>query len=469
MPPTEKPNIIYLMADDLGLGDVTVYDKSSTIPTPNMERLARKGITFTDAHSPAAVCSPTRYSVLSGRYPFRCRDYGGVLRSAYDEPLLESRHESIAQMLKRGGYRTAAFGKWHVGMNFFNRAGDGIARAGTPSIFSTEDVDFTKPITDGPTTHGFDHFFGIGGSINHGPYSFIEDDRITVQPEYIRDEIRPSTLGCYRQDWFAPGWSDAHQGARCAEKAVEFIKDHTANHEDEPFFIYHAEVAPHWPHVPPKDILGQPVQGRGGADDDIPERCDMIVQVDAVLGAFMACLEELGIADNTLLILTSDNGADTGLYEPIRGRKGELYEGGHRIPFIARWPGQIPAGATSDEILGLHDLAATFAAAAGITPNPEGPVDSANHLPALLGETSEDGMGSRSGPLILTTGGGGEGARRRMAIRQGPWKLLLEDGAPFELYNLAEDLKEAINCLEEEPDRVQALLDGWQKVRSRAE
>jgi arylsulfatase A-like enzyme len=455
----KPPNIIYLMADDLGLGDVQAYDRTSTIPTPNMNRLAEEGILFTDAHSPAAVCSPTRYAVLSGRYPFRSYSYESVLRSAYDAPLLETDREALPAMLKRGGYATAAFGKWHVGMDWAARSG-GIARAGEPSIFTSEDVDFTRPLIDGPTHHGFDFFFGIGGSINHGPYSFIENDRITVQPEFIREEQKPSTKGCFRQGWYAPGWNDAHQGKVCAEKAVEWIRRHSAERPDAPFFIYHAEVAPHWPHVPPKEILGRPVEGRGGLDDDVPERCDMVVQIDAVLGAFDAVLEELGIRDETLLILTSDNGADTGLYEPLRGKKGQIYEGGHRIPFIARWPGRIPAGSTSDELLGLQDMYATFAALAGVEPDPQGPVDSRDVLPALLGETSGEELGVRGEPLVLCTAGGGEEVVER-CVRRGPWKYIRREDGGEELYNLADDLKETTDLLAACPDRVAQLRDDF--------
>lgn len=458
-----RPNIIYLMADDLGLGDVQAYDSTSTIPTPNMNRLAREGILFTDAHSPAAVCSPTRYSVLSGRYPLRSRDYESVLRSAYDEPLLRHDQESLASMMKRAGYATAAFGKWHIGMNWVNKAGDGIARStGEPSIFTTEDVDFSQPLSDGPTHHGFDYFFGIGGSINHGPYSFIENDRITVQPTFIRDETKPSTLGFYRQDWIAPGWSDADQGKVCAEKAVDFIRNHVKNSPDQPFFIYHAEVAPHWPHVPPKEILGQAVEGQGGWDDDIPERCDMIVQVDAVLGAIDQILDELNLRDNTLLILTSDNGADTGLFEAIRGKKSQMYEGGHRIPFIARWPGKVHAGTTSDELLGLNDMAATFAALTDTELDPTGPIDSCNMLPALLGESSSDELGIRQEPLIICQGGGGSGVHQR-CIRYGHWKYISRDNGEDELFNLRDDLKETRNLLEQFPEICQKLNNEIQK------
>jgi arylsulfatase A len=461
------PNIVFVMADDLGLGDLRVYDPTSRIPTPNVDHLARGGIRFRDAHAPAALCTPTRYSVLTGRYPFRSRLRDGVLYSAYDEPVLEADTLTLPELLRRQGYHTAAVGKWHLGNRFSNRAGDGFARPGVESSgFTTRDVDFTKPILDGPLNHGFDYFFGLASALNHDPYTFVENDRVTVLPDHFRPQ-RDVDGQPVREGWAAPGWDEAQVGEHLLDKALDFITQHVQTRPDQPFFLYYPEVAPHFPHVPPIAIHGHAVKGQGGSGCGAPARCDMVVQLDVVLGEILKRLADPkgsgraadSIADDTLVVLTSDNGTDEGSYAPLREGKGRVYEGGVRVPFIASWPGRIPAGVVSDEVIGLNDMYATFAAAAGAALPAGAAIDSENVLRALLGRR---GAGPVRGPLVV------QGASAdTLAVREGRWKLIVKSDEPVELYDLKADLKESINVLSRNQAVAERLLGALREIRRR--
>lgn len=463
VPASGGPNIILFLADDMGLGDVGIYDPQSTIPTPTMDQMAAEGLRLTDAHSPASVCTPTRYAILTGRYPFRAGMDDTVLRSAYDPPLLDHR-QTVAGMLRRAGYSTAAFGKWHLGLGWSSPDGD-VARPGVgTSQFSTRDVDFDRPIHDGPLQHGFDRFFGLGSSINHGPYSFIDDNHIAEKPSRIREETRVNGA-VFRQGWIAPGWDDTAQGARVSEQALEFISRSVAS--SEPFFVCYAASANHFPHSPPSTLAGQPIRGRGGPDDDNPPRNDMVVENDVILRLLLERLDDPdldgdpsdSIASETLVIVTSDNGADVGFYSPIRDKKGSIYEGGHRVPFLARWPGHIEPGRVSNAALSLVDLYATFAALAGEEPATDTAIDSHNLLPVLLGQTSP---GWSRGSMLQQQ----NGLDKTFAVRDGPWKLIVEEGRPRELYRLDNDLKEEVDLLDAKPNHAVRLLEIYRKLRS---
>jgi len=464
---SRPPNIIYFMADDLGLGDLRAYNPTSHIPTPNIDQLAGHGIRFRDAHAPAPICTPTRYSVLTGRYPFRSRLQSGVLYSAYDEPVLGPDLVTLPELLRRNGYATAAIGKWHLGNNFANRAGDGPARAAVGTgRYTTRDVDFSKPLLDGPLNHGFDYFFGLASTLNHDPYTFIENDRVTVLPDGFRAEQIVNGQP-FREGWIAPGWDAAAVGEHLLDAALSFITRHVQTRPDQPFFLYYAEVAPHFPHVPPVAIHGHPVKGQGGRDNDDPARCDMIVQIDVVLGEILKRLRDptgsgrsgQSIAADTLVILTSDNGADESSYAPLRSGKGSIYEGGQRVPFIASWPGKVPVGTTSDEVVGLNDMYATLAAAAGVQVPVGVAIDSENVLPALLAQARHAPV---RGPLIV------QGASTEtLAVRLGRWKLIVKDDVPTELYDLKADLKESVNVLRQNPEVVKRLLAALHDVRRR--
>lgn len=459
----EHPHIIVFLADDMGMGDIRAYDARSTIPTPAMDRVASEGLRLTDAHSPSAVCTPTRYSILTGRYPFRSGMADAVLRSAYDQPLLDDK-ETIADLLQRAGYRTGAFGKWHLGMTWGSPDGDPAIAGVETSQFTTRDIDFDRPILDGPLNHGFDRFFGLGSSINHGPYAFVDGDRIAEKPHEIREETlvhgRP-----FRQGWIAPGWDDTAQGARVCEQALAFLSQ--AAEDEQPFFLYYAASANHFPHSPPDQLAGRPIRGQGGDDDDAAPRNDMVVENDVILSLILERLEDPdqdgdtsdSIADNTLLIVTSDNGADTGYFAPIRDKKGSINEGGHRVPFLARWPGRIAPSRVSPITLSLVDLYATFAELVGVEVDPEAAIDSRSILPVLLGKASEHWS---NGPLLIQQNGRDE----VFSIRDGPWKLIVDAGRPIELYRLDRDLKEKSDLLAAEPERAASLLSTYQAIRA---
>lgn len=465
----DHPNIVFFLADDMGMGDIGAYDASSKIPTPSMDRIAAEGARFRDVHAPTASCTATRYAVLTGRHAFRSRLEGGVLRSAYDPPLLETRHETVADLMRRAGYRTAAFGKWHLGMAWTNRAGDGPAIPGVgTSPFSTTDVDFTKPILDGPRQHGFDRFFGIGSSINHGPYTFIADDRVTVPPTRFR---RPAPgAPSFREGWIALGWDDSQQGTVVSDRALAFLRTQVATEPGRPFFVYYAATANHWPHVPPERLYGRQVRGAGGRDNAAPRRNDMVVENDAILGALLDFLDDPNgdgdtgdsIAASTLLIVTSDNGADVGLYAPIRGGKGNIEEGGHRVPFLARWPGRILPGTVSDAVFSLMDLYATLAALTGTPARPGDAEDSRNALPGLLGTAD---AGWSRGPLLVQATGGSD----VFAVRDGRWKLVMRAGKASELYDLADDPRETHDLLARKPAVAQRLARTFAAMTRRSE
>ena len=447
------PHIVVYLGDDLGMGDLRAYDASSKIPTPEIERIAREGARFYDVHSPAAVCTPTRYGLLTGKYPFRSRLDRGVLYSAYDLALLKGEAETIAGMLKRAGFATAAFGKWHVGVEARNAADSGVAKPGVGSSrFTTKDLDLARPLRHGPVDHGFDFFFGLASSLNHDPYAFVENDRVTPTPTRMRAEFTPERgSGVFREGWVADGWDDPQTCPRILERASKHIRERLTREPQKPLFVYYASPAPHFPWVPPPTSFGRDVKGQGGNEDNSPLHNDMVVHNDVEVGELRRAFEDPNgdgrnddsVLGNTLFVITSDNGACVGYFPPYRDHKGSIYEGGHRVPFIVRWPGKIKAGSRNDALFGLQDLFATFAALTGVDLLDGSARDSQNVLAALQG-----GGPGRSELLIQQTG-----AARVFALRDGPWKLVSQPGKPLELYNLAVDIGETTNRADVERER----------------
>jgi arylsulfatase A-like enzyme len=451
-----RPNIVVFLADDMGLGDVRAYHPASNIPTPNLDRLASEGIRFTDAHSPSSVCTPSRYGLLTGRYPFRSRLRGAVLTSAYEPPLLTGEPETVAALLQRAGYATAMFGKWHLGMDFAARSG-GVARAGVDtSKFTTRDVDFAQPIIDGPLQHGFDVFFGVASSLNHGPYAFIRDAQVTTIPRRIRAEKSVGERP-FREGWIVEGWRDDAVGTRIAEEALAYITGQVGQHPEQPFFLYYAATANHFPYVPPEAFRGQRIRGRGGDDHGMPARNDMVVENDVIVGELLARLGDPNqdgdpadsVAQNTLVIVTSDNGSGVAPPAPLRGKKVSIYEGGHRVPFIARWPDRIPAGVETAALIGLVDLYATLATLTGGEPAPRAARDSQDVSGALLGRADA----ALRGPLLQQNTGAG----RVFALREGRWKLVMKNDRAIELFDLENDPGEADNEIGVHPDVTRRL------------
>jgi arylsulfatase A len=450
-----RPNIIIILADDMGWGDPGCYNPQSKSPTPNIDRLATQGMRFTDAHSPSSVCTPTRYGLLTGRYAWRTRLKKGVLQG-YDPMLIEPGRLTIASMLKGQGYKTGAVGKWHLGF------GD------------AKPVDYAKPLTPGPTTVGFDYFFGISSSLDFPPYVYVENEAVTEAPSGAiagSKSQREGGAGFWRGGPIAPGFKHADVLGALTDKAVGFIQRQT---KAQPFFLYFPLSAPHTPWLP----LGE-WRGKSGAGD----YGDFVAQTDAMVGRVLQALNDAGFSENTLVIFASDNGAPWGPGEikryghaangPWRGQKADIWEGGHRVPFIARWPGKIKAGSVNDELICLVDLPATAAAVAGVKLPQDAAEDSYNLLPTLL--QGQQKRAIREAVVHHSNDG-------TFAIRQGVWKLALglgsrgfseprevkprEGEAQGQLYNLRDDPEERNNLWLKQPDvvaRLAALLEKYQR------
>ena len=467
----KPPNIIFILADDIGYGDVRCFHPASKIPTPNIDRLARQGIRFTDAHSPSGVCSPTRYGVLTGRYAWRTWLKRSVLM-AYSPPMIDPDRMTVAGLLKRQGYRTAAIGKWHVGMTFTRTNGRTVTREES-LMRDSRQIDFTQPITGGPVDSGFDYFFcNSACPTTDYLYSYIEN-RSTAGFPSIEDPggefEKGNPLTEYRAGLRSPGFDLETVDVTLRDKSVAFIEEHVKQHADRPFFLYHAMCAAHMPILPARQFRGQSGVGLYG---------DFVMEADWVVGELVNTIDRLGLAGNTVIIFTSDNGPEICVREvrqkfghnaagPLRGLKRDNWEGGHRVPFVARWTGHIPAGATSTETLCLTDFMATAAALSGAVIPANAAEDSYNMLPALLGKKGKRPI--REATVHHSFDGS-------FAIRQGPWKLILHQGAgnnnyarvqpdpplsepdaPGQLYHLANDPAENSNIYRKHPEVVARL------------
>ncbi len=467
------PNIVFILSDDVGYGDLGCYG-ATHVKTPNLDRLASDGIRFTDAHSTSAVCTPSRYSVLTGRYAFRCPEGNHILSGV--EPLsIDPGTATMPSCLKQSGYATGLVGKWHLGL-------------GT----KTQPIDYNGEINAGPLDIGFDYAFFYPATNDRVPCIYIEDRRVVgldpadpIQVSYQRkvgddptgmehpellkmkaDRGHSQTIvnGISRIGYMTGGksahWVDEDMADTLTDKASSFIE----RNKDRPFFLYFAPHDIHEPMAPHPRFRGTSACGSRG---------DAIHELDWCVGEILTTLERLGLADNTLIIFTSDNGGaikdtyDDGtnskhsLQAPngvLRGHKGDLYEGGHRVPFIARWPGRVRPGTSSGTLLGLVDMMATFATVAGRDLEQDAGPDSFNQLPALLGKTA-----ATRDHLVLHTNGGGP-----LGLRSGPWMLITKgrkNATPPELYNVADDLSETRNLANQYPERVKELDDRLKKLQ----
>jgi arylsulfatase A len=435
---SSKPNIVYILADDMGYGDVQVFNpKRGKIATPHMDKIAAEGMIFTDAHSSSSVCTPTRYGILTGRYNWRSKLQAGVLLG-YSEPLIAKDRLTVPALMKKQGYTSACIGKWHLGM--------GIEK-GKPS----------PKITDGPTTRGFDRYFGIAASLDMPPFAFIDNDRFT--------EPLTTTKNWVRSGPAAESFEAVDVLPTLARKAVEFIGERAA--AGEPFFLYMPLASPHTPIVPSEEWQGKSGIGSYG---------DFVMETDWAVGEVLAALEKAGVAKNTLVIMTSDNGCSPAAKIPdlqakkhfpngdLRGHKADIFDGGHRIPFLARWPERVKAGSRSAQTICLTDLMATCAEIVGEKLPDDAGEDSVSILPALLGEDK--------GPLHEAVVH--HSINGSFAIRQGKWKLELcgdsggwseprpgtkeAKGLPAtQLYDLENDLAESENVEARYPEEVERL------------
>jgi arylsulfatase A len=466
--PAAKPNIVFILADDLGYGDVQCLNPEGKIKTPHIDAIAAAGMKFTDAHTSSAVCTPTRYGLLTGRYNWRSRLQSGVL-GGMSPPLIEPGRLTVAALLKSAGYHTACVGKWHLGMEWpflagAPKFGDDIERG-----LEAGAVDFAQPIRRGPNAVGFDYYFGISASLDMVPYTFIENDRVKVVPTVSKTfplmAGRPG--GQTRKGLGAPEFEAIDVLPTLTRTAVDYIAKRAAAKDGQPFFLYLPLNAPHTPIAPTPEW-----QGKSGLNP----YADFVMEVDATVGEVAAALEKAGVAGNTLLFVTSDNGCSPqakipelqalGHFPsgPLRGHKADIFDGGHRVPFLARWPGQIPAGSTSDQTVCLNDLMATCAQLTGARLPENAGEDSVSLLPVLRGEK----VSSVHEALVHHSINGS------FAIRQGKWKLELcagsggwsdpKPGSPAEkalpadqLYDLSADLGEQRNVAAEHPEIVERM------------
>ena len=457
----ERPNVVLILADDMGYGDVQVLNEESNIPTPHLNELAKGGAIFTDAHSGSAVCTPTRYGLMTGRYCWRSRLKRGVLFPPNDKPLIESDRVTIANFLKKEGYRTGMVGKWHLGI--------GWART------EKENVVFDEPFTDGPIEKGFEEWYGVAASLDMVPYVMLRNHQAVAKTTEIQPAIGfPKYIRKGPKD---PNFDPGDALDLFAKEAGRFIK----KEDDKPFFLYLPLTGPHKPVWPHERFVGKTKLGPYG---------DFVHQVDATVGMVLKSLEESGKADNTIVIYTSDNGSfmfrrgekddhhlknekDQG-YRPEdhsanyhwRGTKADVWEGGHRVPFFVTWPKQIKAGTKVDDAVCLTDVLATVADVIGSELPKGAGEDSYSFAPQLKGEI----RGTRPGVINHSASG-------IFAIRKGPWKLVLGDGSggrqkpkgkafgqPYHLYHLGDDPSEAHNLIEQKSEIAQEMEAEFEKI-----
>ncbi|MBM3875763.1 MAG: arylsulfatase [Verrucomicrobia bacterium] len=421
----DRPNILYILCDDLGYGDVRALNPNGKIATPHMDRIAREGMIFADAHSPSSVCSPTRYGIMTGRYNWRTRLQSGVL-GGLSPRLIEPGRLTVASFLKQHGYHTAAIGKWHLGMDWEKLRGKDVSELNIETPAQVRNVDYSKPIANGPNAVGFDYYFGLSASLDMVPYTFIENDRVTKLPTV--DKEFPLFLGraqgrC-RPGPAAPDFEVEDVLPTLTRKALDFVIKHAESPDKKsvPFFLYLPLTSPHTPIVPTKEW-----QGRSGLNF----YADFVMQTDAAIGQLLDALDRLGLAKNTIVLLTSDNGCSPQADFPallakghnpshaFRGHKADIFDGGHRVPFLVRWPARIKPGATSTQVICLTDLLATVADMLGAKLPDNAGEDSVSFLPALLGK---DTRPLREAVVHHSINGS-------FAIRQGNWKLELCPGS----------------------------------------
>ena len=464
------PNIIYILADDLGYGDVSIYNQGSKISTPNIDNLARQGMRFTDAHSPSSVCTPTRYGILTGRYCWRSKLPRGVLQG-YGQSLIEHEETTVAELLKNQGYTTGVVGKWHLGLDwiFKENHADSLKKMGDRPIYTNMKsgwIDFTLPPENGPTTHGFDYSYILPASLDMEPYCYLENDVLTELPDaYTEGNDLNTPVYATEAFWRAGRMSKSFDFYEVLptfiSKAKSFVKKHA--NDEKPFFLYLPLAAPHTPWVPKDDYKGSSKAGQYG---------DFVQMVDAAVGDFLKDLDDQGLTDNTLLIFTSDNGPywrpeyierfGHHAADKFRGMKADIWDGGHRIPFIVRWPGNVVAGSKSDQLTTLTNLISTVANVTKSSLKDGEGIDSRSILPVLLGAQSDNNH-----PVVHHSSKG------MFSVREGDWKyidglgsggfskpviIVAEAGQPNgQLFNMNDDPSEKNDLSSSMPETVEEM------------
>ncbi|MCA9003691.1 MAG: arylsulfatase [Planctomycetaceae bacterium] len=459
------PNIVVILADDFGVGDIQAHYPHNKISTPYLDQLVKEGMSFTDAHSGSAVCSPTRYGLLTGRYSWRTRLQEWVI-AAYEPPLISEDRPTLPGLLKSSGYQTACFGKWHLGWNWPGPQSSQMLEQKNAQW--KYEWDFTKPIKGGPVARGFDYFFGVDLP-NLPPFTFIENDHVFVQPtaEFKLDHSEGIVLPrAFVGAPTAPDWRMQKILPEITRRAVKYIEQRSQ--KQSPFFLYFSMTSPHEPVVPSAKF-----QGKSG----IAPIADFVMETDWSAGQVIEAIDRAGMKDNTIVIFTADNGHShyTGWNDlveaghqpsgPYRGHKGDIWEGGHRVPLVVRWPKQIQAGSRSPQLVCLTDLLATCAEITGAELPQQGAEDSISFLPALLGKKA-----NVSRQTLVNHSNHGE-----FAYRNGPWKLVFKmsgrnleqsRGKPTiaELYHLESDLSEAHDLAAKHPELVRQMAADFKKL-----
>ena len=477
------PNIIIIYADDLGIGDLSCYNPKSSYSTPRLDHMAAEGIRFLDAHSPSTICSPSRYGLYSGQQIYRSTGRGG---GAFEGPggpsYLKPGTLTLGDMLKQKGYHTGVFGKWHVGLTWFDKEGERLGGGFDNSLLI--DYDRSTPLIDGPNARGFDASFVTPNCPTTDPlYIYIENGMVPIPADrrHLRSTL-PNPGGKWRWDndegWMAPGYDFLEADLMFYEKTEKFIVDHLKKSPEKPFFTVFSTQIAHAPVLPAPEFVGNSGAGPRG---------DFVVELDTLVGRVIDLVKELGIDDETLILFNADNGAETMHvdwmredhdHDPsagLRGMKRDAWEGGHRVPFIARWPGRIPQGQVSDQITNTTDIFATLASIVDFTLPDDAAVDSFDMLPVMTGK--QDPV-KPVRPHLLT-----QSFRGEFQIRKGKWKYLDHQGsggnnyergvlkkyeiketapeAPGQLYDLAADPQETINLYFKKTEvrrELQALL-----------
>jgi len=455
------PNVVVIMADDLGPGDIGFYHRERTgepelIPTPNMDRMIAEGIRFSRAHSPASLCAPSRFSMLTGNFPFRNYSPFGAW-SPSNRTGIDPKYTTSARIAKAADYRTAFFGKWGLGGQMYVKGSDEIKQG-----WGKDDIDYTRR-AKGPNAYGFDYALELPQGIQNEPFAYYENGEwMKLKPDSELVPIGPKQsmydISRKHKDMIAIGdsnWDPREAGGILVSKAVEFITNHKADHPDKPFFIYYCSQAVHIPHTPPEQLNGEKIAG-----STLGVHGDMVREFDVQIGMLRAALQMNGYDKNTLIILTSDNGglsSDPLMSEQghdstngLRAIKGSIHEGGHRVPFVAVWPGVIKPNQESDALIVGHDVVATLASVSGQKINRSQVMDSQDLLPLFL-----QSEGTKGHDVIVHQSSVKK--RANYAIQEEEWKLImsapnrknLKELQATALFNLGSnpDEKEALNLL----------------------
>ena len=366
----KKPNIVYLLCDDLGVGDLKAFNAESKIPTPALDRLAAQGLRLTDAHSGSAVCTPTRYGIICGRYAWRTKLQNGVL-GGLSPSLIAPNQSTVPKFLKENGYHSACIGKWHLGLDWKKQQGKSVSDLAIETAEQTRSVDYSQPYEAGPLQAGFDEYFGISASLDMVPYVYLKDDAVTETPSIDKSfGMRSATdKSQTRLGPGSPGFTAEDVLPRLTSETIAYLERRSANHRDQPFFLYVPFASPHTPIAPSKDW-----EGKSGLNP----YADFVMQQDECIGRILIALEKCNLDKETIVFFTSDNGCSPqadlpklremghDACRPFRGHKADIFEGGHRVPMIVRWPGVIAPNTTATQTVCLTDLFATVADSIGV-------------------------------------------------------------------------------------------------------